>query len=282
MDELHDRFDAVGDQLWDLGIAFLQLIFVVAAAVLIARWVRRRLRRRAAASPSPALSVVVENSAAVGVYIVAFTVVLALWGLTWTGLVTALSISTVAVAFGFQDLLRSVVGGVLVMFERPFALGDRIKIREIEGKVERIDLRTTIVRADSGDRISIPNALMFSDPVTNRSPNRVSRVLIVTGIEGSPSEVKQRAVDALAGTPGMDGAPQIQVRTKRNRRRIRTAIDAVPGIERIYNSDHQYGGARATGLRIVWSGTGGARTHTEIKRRLLSVFPAARISNGNW
>jgi small-conductance mechanosensitive channel len=282
MDELRDRFDSVGDQLRDLGIAFAELVLVLIVALLVSRWVRRRIRRRAASAPSPTLSVVLENSAAVGVYVVALTVVLALWGLTWSGLVTALSISTVAVAFGFQDLLRSVVGGVLVIFERPFAIGDRIKIREIEGRVEQIDLRTTVVRADSGDRITIPNALIFSDPVINRSPTRVRRVLVVSGIEGTPAGVRQRALQALADLPGLDGIPQIAVRTRKSLRRVHRTLDAVPGIERIHGHESNETEPIVTSFRVAWNRTGDGASRAAVKERLTVAFPGARISEANW
>lgn len=276
IDGLLDRLETARDQLVDLGIAFAQLLFVLALAVVISRWLRRRLRRRLSSAPSPVMAVVIENSAAIGVYVVAITIVLGLWGLTWSGLLTALSIGTVAAAFGFQDFLRSLVGGILVLIERPFAPGDRIKIRDVEGRVEQIDLRTTVIRADNGDRIAVPNALMFSDPVINRSPNRVIRVLTVSGLEGPPAELRQRAHDALATVPGFDGAPRIMVRTRKERK-LRQALDAFPGVER--DKEDVNGEVKGIGLRIVASGERNPAALEEAKRRLQDAFPGARISS---
>ena len=277
VEELLDRLDDAQDQLIDLGIGIAQLLLILALTVLVSRWLRRRLRRRFRTASSPVLTVVAENSAAVGVYIVALTLVLALWGMTWAGLVTALSIGTVAVAFGLQDFLRSVVGGLLVLVEQPFALGDRIKIKEAEGTVERIDLRATVIRTDAGDRVTIPNALLFTEPVINRSPNRTNRVLTISGLNGSPSELKQRALDALSGLPGLAGPPVITVRTRKGRQRVRRALDALPGVD----LDDRTGRGRATGtgLRIVLSGDRDPAMLEEAKRRLQSTFPNARIGS---
>lgn len=269
MNTIADRLESARNQLVDLGVATLQFVAVMLIAMLVVRWMRRRVRPRFSAAPSPRLTVVAENGVAAAVYVVALTIVLALWGLTWSGIVTALSISTVAVLFGFQDLLRSVVGGMLVMFERPFALGDRIKIRDIEGRVERIDLRTTVIRADNGDRIAVPNALVFSDPVINRSPNRVSRILLVSGIDGDPADVRRRAELAFAGVPGLDNPPSISVRTQQGKWRGR----------RVSTEDI---GARATGLRIAWSGDGAQETEIDVRRKLQAAFPNARITHANW
>jgi small conductance mechanosensitive channel len=279
MDWLPDWLRNVNDQLVNLGTGIVQLIVVIVCAMLVARWARRRLHRRLSTASSPIIAVAVENSAVAGIYVIAFTIVLALWGLTWTGLVTALSIGTVAVAFGLQDLLRSVVGGVLVVVERPFALGDRIKIRDFEGRVEQIALRSTVIRADNGDRITVPNALVFSDPVVNRSPNRVSRVVNVTGVDGVPAAVRQRALDALTGLPGLDAPPIVSVRTKQARRRVRRALDALPGID---ERTELAAAPRATGLRIVWTGDGRSETRALVKQRLQAAFPDAHISTGSW
>lgn len=279
MDRLLDRLDDAGDQLIGLGFGLVQLLLILALAILVARWVRRRVRRRFRTAPSPALAVAAENTAVVSVYVVALTVVLALWGLTWSGLVTALSIGTVAVAFGLQDLLRSVVGGTLVVLERPFVLGDRIKIRDQEGKVEQIALRTTVIRADNGDRISLPNALIFTDPVINRSPNRVSRVVNVSGVEGSADELRARALAALAELPGLDTPPTVSVRTRQARRRVRQALEVLPGVD---GGEEAQTEPRAIGLRVVWSGDARSATRTLVKQRLQDAFPEAHISIGNW
>jgi small-conductance mechanosensitive channel len=259
----------------DLGIGIVKLLVVFASAALLARWLRRRVQRRVRNAQSPVLVVFAENSAVVGVYVVAITVVLAFWGMTWAGLLTALSIGTVAAAFGFQDLLRSLVGGVLVLIEQPFALGDRVKIRDIEGRVEQIELRTTVIRADNGDRIAVPNALVFSDPVTNRSPNRGTHVVTISGIDGTPDELKRRVREALATVDGVDGRPAITVRTQRNRQRVKRALDALPGIDSDAPRD---AGAKVVGLRVVWTGDRSESTRAEVKRRLEEAFPNGRLS----
>lgn len=270
-DEIRSRFETVNDQLLGLGIALLQLILVVTVAALLAKAIRRRLRKRPATASSPTLAVILENSASVGVYVIAFTVVLALWGLTWTGLVTALSISTVAVAFGLQDLLRSVVGGLLVIVERPFTPGDRIKIREIEGRVEEIDLRTTILRSDNGDRITIPNALIFTEPVITRGSGGRQTILL-TGIRSSADEAKRRAQDALAELKGFVLPPTVSVVPPRGR--IQRKLDSVSGAKPMAR---QVGDRHQVSLRISWNQSEAGPDREAMLQRLASHFPDASI-----
>jgi small-conductance mechanosensitive channel len=277
LDDIRRRLDDAGEQLIALGVAVAQLLLVIVCAAVVARWARRRMRRRFRADESPVLGAAAENAAAVGIYVVALTIVLGLWGLTWSSLITALSIGTVAVAFGLQDLLRSIVGGMLIFTERPFAPGDRIKIKEAEGKVEAINLRTTVIVADNGDRITVPNALLFTDPVVNRGPRPADRTITVSGLAGNPAELKRRARGALAGLPGLDGEAGIVVRAQRHRTRarVRRALDALPGISR---DDRNAGEHRGVGLRISGFGNQDQGALDEARRRLQEAFPEARIS----
>jgi small-conductance mechanosensitive channel len=276
LDELQNQLENAQNQLTTLGLAFLQFLVIVGIATIIARWLRRRLRQRFSTTASPATAVVVENSAAVGVYVIAITIVLALWGMTWSGLITALSIGTVAVAFGFQDFLRSIVGGILILIEQPFLTGDRIRVRDVEGDVEKIDLRTTIIRSTNGDRIAVPNALMFSDPIVNRSPNRIRRVISVSHIEGPPAELKKRALEALTGLPDIDSTPTILVRTRKVSYGMRDAIDALPGVDL---EPKKMSAITGIGLKIVTSGDRNPAALDEAKRRLQAAFPDARITS---
>ncbi len=282
VDDLSDQLSNAGDQLLELGIGAAQLLGGLLIAIFLSKWVRKVIRKRTRNTPSPTIAVMAENTASAAVYIITFTIVLTFWGLTWSSLITALSISTVAVAFGFQDLLRSFVGGMLIVFEHPFSVGDRIKLRDIEGRVERIYLRTTVVRGDNNDRITVPNALILSDPIVNRSPNRVIRMVNVSGIDGSPAEVKKQVIDTLAAIPGIDSNPKLTIRTRQNISRVRRAVEAMPMIDLGVNEDEKQQGPRAIGFKLIWSGDGTAATRTEVKHRLQLIFPSGRISDVNW
>ena len=201
---------------------------------------------------------------------------LAIWGMTWNNLITALSIGTIAIAFGFQDFLRSIVGGILILTEQPFLTGDRIKVRDVEGDVEKIDLRTTVIRSANGDRIAVPNALMFSDPIVNLSPNRIRRVITVSHIEGPPAELKRRALDALAGLPDIDATPTILVRTCKEHYGVRDALDVLPGVD---VEPQKRAAIKGIGLKIVTSGDRNPDALDEAKRRLQAAFPDARITS---
>ncbi len=195
-------------------VALVEAVLVIAAAVFVARTMRGRARRsRVAARVSPNLATLIVNAAGVAVYVVAAAAVLGLFGASWTALLTVLSVGTVAISLALQDVLRNVVAGVYVLVERPFTIGDRVRVRDVEGEVEGIELRTTVIRNAKQERVLVPNAVVFSEVLTNRSAYRTQQTsLRLEGVR-SPIEGAEATVRiALAGLPGLrEPSPRLAV-----------------------------------------------------------------------
>ena len=100
-------------------------------------------------------------------------------GINVTGIVAALGIVGLAVAFASQDTMENIIAGIFIIIDRPFHEGDRIllpkKIGGIYsswGDVQEIGLRTTTVRSTDGVMLTIPNKLLTKDAVANFSHRR--------------------------------------------------------------------------------------------------------------
>lgn len=81
-------------------------------------------------------------------------------------LIAGLGITSVAIGFAFQNILQNFFAGMLLLWQKPFGIGDEIKTREFEGTVEDIMIRTTVLKTYTGQRVYIPNGILFTDPVT--------------------------------------------------------------------------------------------------------------------
>ena len=97
-------------------------------------------------------------------------------GINVTGIVAALGIFGLAVAFAAQDTMENVIAGIFIIVDRPFREGERILlpkklggIYSSWGDVKQIGLRTTHVRSTDGGMLTIPNKLLTKDPVANFS-----------------------------------------------------------------------------------------------------------------
>ena len=100
-------------------------------------------------------------------------------GINVTGLVAALGIVGLAVAFASQDTMENIIAGIFIIIDRPFREGDRILLpKKIGGlysswgDVQEIGLRTTTVRSTDGVMLTIPNKQLTKDAVANFSHRR--------------------------------------------------------------------------------------------------------------
>jgi small-conductance mechanosensitive channel len=72
-----------------------------------------------------------------------------------------------ALGLGAQDLIKNVIGGLIVLVDRPYQLGDRVKIGDAYGEIDHIGLRSTKLTTPDDTRVTIPNANILTDQVHN-------------------------------------------------------------------------------------------------------------------
>ena len=78
-----------------------------------------------------------------------------------------LTTSGVAIGFASQDILKNIVGGLMIVLDRPFQVGDKIKVGEYYGEVTEIGLRATRILTPDDNTVAIPNSEVVSKSVSN-------------------------------------------------------------------------------------------------------------------
>jgi MscS family membrane protein len=101
------------------------------------------------------------------VIIVGGLVVLQNFGVNVTALLAGLGIGGVALAFAAQDTVANVFGTVTILLDSPFRLGDRIKILDIDGKVEDVGFRSTRIRTFYNSVVTLPNSVVAKEKIDN-------------------------------------------------------------------------------------------------------------------
>lgn len=116
--------------------------------------------------------------------ITAVLVVLQTLGYSISGVLAFGGIGGIAVGFAAKDLLANFFGGMMIYLDRPFAVGDWIRSpdREIEGTVERIGWRLTVIRTFDKRPLYVPNAAFASISVENPSRMKNRRIYETIGI----------------------------------------------------------------------------------------------------
>jgi len=101
------------------------------------------------------------------------------------GIATAAGVSGIAIGFAAKDLLSNALSGLILFFDRPFKIGDIIQVgRYIEkGRVESIGIRQTVLKLRDGRLVTVPNASVLSQEVTNFSSNPIQLVELQVDVD---------------------------------------------------------------------------------------------------
>ncbi|WP_207512143.1 mechanosensitive ion channel family protein [Longitalea luteola] len=95
-----------------------------------------------------------------------------------SNLLTGLSIATAAIALATRESLENLIASFIIFFDRPFTMGDHVKVQEITGTVERIGLRSTRIRTDQKTYVTVPNKQMVDSILDNLSLRTQRRALV--------------------------------------------------------------------------------------------------------
>src|ERR1700737_3410217 len=256
---------AVGASAWDTFRSYLPsshdlfkvgvAILILVASYLLARLVRMfagRELRRVHADPQVALLIyrIVFLAALVIGVVAAFSELFGSPALVFGGF----GFLALAFSLAFQDILKNFIAGIFMLLERPFRLGDEITVDNHTGIVENIEMRATTLRTSDGEQVLIPNALVYTGTITNRTryPTRLftltAKVPDGTAVDGLVDRLREKlqsrpdiAKDPpphIGLQPAIDGGLTLEVRYWLDyRRNDPLAVQAALGQE-IYRAIH--------------------------------------------
>jgi small conductance mechanosensitive channel len=171
---------------WVIGIP-LTVALILLVAWLVARWARRFVRgavyrfidadrdaakalktvgvdvdvavaddpRRAARASS--ISTVFASTISVTIWVIALLIILGEIGINLAPLIAGAGIAGVAIGFGAQNLVKDCVSGLFMLIEDQYGIGDSVDLGVATGSVERVTLRTTVLRGQDGTVWHVPN-----------------------------------------------------------------------------------------------------------------------------
>ncbi|WP_164218426.1 mechanosensitive ion channel family protein [Virgibacillus sp. YIM 98842] len=100
---------------------------------------------------------------------ISFSIIAQEFGYDVNGFVAGLGIGGLAFALAAKDALANMFGGIIIITEKPFTIGDWILTPSVEGTVEDISFRSTKVRTFAQALVTVPNATLSNEPITNWS-----------------------------------------------------------------------------------------------------------------
>jgi small-conductance mechanosensitive channel len=191
------------------------LIVLVISVLVLERIVRRQLVNRLLRRTRLDLPLQYALGRITGYVFIALGIYVALQlvGINLTSLAFIAGAVGVGIGFGLQNIVNNFVSGLIILAERPIAIGDRIEVSGVAGRVTRMSLRSTTVVTNDNISIIVPNADFITQPVTNWSHGdpRVQIRLALGVAYGSDLEKLQRVLLQVAAENShvKDPAPSV-------------------------------------------------------------------------
>ena len=122
---------------------------------------------------------------------------------TVSSILAGAGIIGLAVGFAFQDITANFISGILLAFRKPIQVGDIVRVQDFIGKVEKIDLRVTVIRTFQGLHVIIPNKDVLQQPLTNFTKTSDRRIDLEVGVSYAEDLdfVEKVAIEAVAKLP---------------------------------------------------------------------------------
>lgn len=200
------------------------------ASAVVDFWLRRYQKSRAAVEPEAVTTINAFRIAIIaGIWTVAALSAIANLGFDVTALITGLGIGGVAIALATQNILGDLFASLSIVLDKPFVVGDFIIVGEDMGTVEYIGLKTTRLRALSGEQIVIGNGDLLKSRVRNFKRMWERRVVFRIGV------VYQTPADVLESLPSViRGVIEGQPKTRVDRVHFMTMADSALEFEAVY------------------------------------------------
>lgn len=133
---------------------------------------------------------------------VVITVIIAIFvlsnlGVDVTALVAGFGIGGLAVAFAFQKILSDLFSTFVIFLDKPFKVGDSVQVDDISGTVEKVGLKTTCLRAFTGEKVVIANEDLANATLHNNSDNPSRRVALIIPIAYHADKEKIRKISGI-------------------------------------------------------------------------------------
>ncbi|RME32233.1 mechanosensitive ion channel family protein [Candidatus Woesearchaeota archaeon] len=131
------------------------------------------------------------------VWVIAFLLVLANFGVEITPLIASLGVGGIAIAFALQNILEDLFSSFSIYFDKPFEEGDYIVIGADSGTVEHIGLKTTRIRTLQGEQLVVSNRELTSTRINNYKRMKERRVSFSIGVEYGTTNAKLKKAGAI-------------------------------------------------------------------------------------
>lgn len=190
--------------------AILLLVVGVVVARLVSSFLMKLFERK---NFDVTLSRLVASAAKVT--ILAFVIIIAIgkFGITIAPIVAALAAMVFGVSFAIQGPLSNYGAGLVIIFGRPFVVGNTITVAGVSGVVEEVGLGSTILTDEDGVKITIPNKHIVGEVLHNSQQRRIVEEVVGISYNSNPEKaisIIRKTLDGFEEVP-KEPTPQVGI-----------------------------------------------------------------------
>lgn len=205
----------IGDNDISLG-KILYLVFSFLILLLIAKRIKKLLIENilVKANMEQGLRTTIGTFTKFLIIIVGSVVIIQTAGIDLTALTFIAGALGVGIGFGLQNITDNFISGIIILFEKPIKVGDRIDVGDVQGNVISISFRATQILTNDNISIIVPNSEFISNKVINWSHNdRNIRFKIPVGVSyhEDPEKIKQILLKVAGENPNILKYPEPSV-----------------------------------------------------------------------
>ncbi|MCH8001323.1 MAG: mechanosensitive ion channel [Proteobacteria bacterium] len=200
------------------GLDVVGALIILIGGWVAAGWVRRKLLRVLERTPrvDQTLRPVIASVVRYAILVFVLIAVLAQFGVQTTSIIALLAAGGLAIGLALQGTLQNIAAGIMLLFLRPFRVGDYIDAEGLAGTIEEIGLFTTQMRTYDGIYVEVPNGQIWNRAIRNYSRVEARRLDLVVGIgyEDDIDKALAAMMDLLVKDERVNDDPEPQVMVK--------------------------------------------------------------------
>ncbi len=217
-----EQIVGVLNQAVDLGIQYgldlLGALVLLIGGWVVAGWAQRSVLKVLQRTPriDDTLRPVIGNVVRYLILVFVLVAVLAQFGVQTASIIAVVGAAGLAIGLALQGTLQNIAAGIMILFLRPFRVGDYIDAEGLAGTVDEIGLFTTHMRTYDGIYVEVPNSQLWNRAIHNYSRVEARRLDIVVGIsyEDDIDKAQGALLDLMTSDSRANAEPEPQVMVK--------------------------------------------------------------------
>jgi len=209
------KLDRIFDQLFDHAVLLGIRIVVAIVILIIGRWIIRWLRKffdrfLTRRKIEETVKNFLDSLVNITLQLVLFLIVVNILGIQTTSFAAILAAVGLAIGMAMKDNLSNFAGGVMLLINKPFKVGDRVVAQSIDGSVQSIGILYTILLTGDNRTIYVPNGPLSTGTITNYSAQKERRIDITFNINYGVEvdDIKSTLLSVIKKEPLIKDTPQ--------------------------------------------------------------------------